>query len=261
MTKRALVASCNQLRSHLRAKGYATDEEFDAIWPDRKNAPKDVWWECRCQLLRFMGRAEWLYARSPEAEEQVLATLRSEPVQLTLLTGERVSVYPKCFDALLWFREMDFLLRYVWTQSEALKMGLEEGTLENLTVDPRELLERTSAEVSDIEATLACAACQKGTNIDAAAARAHPYPFNDMESLDLIRIHKTFIDVNASRMALSNTIVPQRSSSTGEPMSWNVFFSSMSRHLKKDVATLMSEPSLAALLTQVHLSAPTGLED
>lgn len=259
MTKRALVANCNQLRSHLSAKGYATEEEFDVFWPERKNAPKDVWWECRCQLMRFMGRAEWLYSRSPEAEEQVLATLRDDPVHINLLTGGSVDVYPKCFDALLWFREMDFVLRFLWTHAESLKQGMESGTLEELTVDPFDLLKRTEAEVSRVEYMLTAAACQPGLGIDREAAAVAGAPFIEMESLDIIRIHKTFVDVNAARMGLANTIVPHKASS-GEPMSWNVFFSSMSRHMKKDVSTLMRDHSLSSLLTQVHLSAPTGLE-
>ena len=107
---------------------------------------------------------------------------------------------------------------------------------------------------------LTAAACQPGLGIDREAATRRVPPFDDMESLDIIRIHKSFIDVNAARMGLANTIKPQQSAGGGEPMSWNVFFSSMSRFLKKDVATLMQDHSLASLLTQVHLSAPTGLE-
>jgi hypothetical protein len=76
----------------------------------------------------------------------------------------------------------------------------------------------------------------------------------------MIRIHKTFIDVNAGRLGLAQTIVPQKSATKDEPMSFNVFFASMSKHLGKDVAVLMRDHSLASLLTQIHLSAPTGLE-
>ena len=261
MTKRGLVANCDQLRSHLRAKGYATDAEFDAIWPARKNAPKDDWWEVRCQLMRFMGRAEWLYSRSPEAEEQVLATLRDDPVPLHMLTGERVEVYPKSFDALLWFRTMDFALKFVWVHTEGLKIAMESGELKEGDFDPIELMHRGDAETSRILKLMAAAACQPGLNIDADAAENAGPPFDDLESLDLIRIHKTFIDVNAGRLGLAQTIVPQKSASAGgEPMSFNVFFASMSKHLGKDVSALMRDHSLAALLTQVHLSAPTGLE-
>ena len=107
---------------------------------------------------------------------------------------------------------------------------------------------------------MAAAACQPGLGVDRKAAENAGPPFDNLESLDLIRIHKTFIDVNAGRLGLAQSIMPQKSATSSEPMSWNVFFASMSKHLNKDVSTLMCDHSLASLLTQVHLSAPTGLE-
>lgn len=261
MTKRELVASCNQLRSHLRARGYASDQELADIWPARQNARKDDWWSCRCQLLRFMGRAEWLYSRSPEAEQEVLATLRDEPVPLHLLTGHRVQVYPKSFDALLWFRSMDFALEFIWLRTETLKYGMESGEIVPGDYDPQELIQRGDSEVSRILRVLATAACQEGLGVDPEAAEVAGPPFDDLESIDLIRIHKTFVDVNATRLGLAQTILPHKTGGNGSgPLSWNVFFSSMARNLKEDVRDLMRDRSLASLLTQVHLAAPTGLE-
>lgn len=261
MTKRELVASCNQLRSHLKARGYASDEELANIWPARQNARKDDWWACRCQLLRFMGRAEWLYSRSPEAEEEVLATLRDEPVPLHLLTGQRILVYPKSFNALLWFREMDWALRFLWERSEAIRWSLENNQIERQDWDPSELLMRCQVEEDRILRVMSAAACQPGLSVDPEAAENAGAPFDDLESLDMIRIHKTFVDVNATRLGLAETIVPSKTSKNGSgPLSWNVFFSSLSKNLKVDMRDLMEDRSLASLLTQVHLSAPTGLE-
>lgn len=262
MTKRELVANCGQLRSHLLARSYVGAEEMASIWPKR-NASKDAWWECRCQLMRFMGRAEWFNTQSPEAEEELLKSLREEPEWLTLLDGTRVAVYPKSFAALLWFRTHDWILQWLHVRIEALKDGLEKGWIERGDYDPVDMLERAEKELARHLTMLAYAACMEGCDVDYDAAKKPPEHFENANPIDLYRIHEAFGRVNEKNLALVHVVRDKRGNrqSGDGPMSWNVFMATMARHLKVDVRHLMEDRSLVSILSQVYLSAPSAMDD
>jgi len=262
VTKRELVANCGQLRSHLLARSYVGEEELASIWPD-KRATKDAWWECRCQLMRFMGRAEWFNSQSAEAEEELLKSLREEPEHLTMLDGTRVSVYPKCFAALLWFRVHDWLLQWLHVRIEALKNGLENGWLERGDYDPVEILERAERELQHQLAMLAYAACMDGITVDYDAAQEPPEHFINAHPIDLYRIHEAFVKVNEKNLALVHAVRDMRGSRQqgSGPMSWNVFLSTMAKQLKVDVKHLIEDRALVSILAQVYLSAPSPTDE
>ncbi len=262
MTKRELVANCGQLRSHLLAKGYVGETEIGSIWPKR-SAAKDTWWECRCQLMRFMGRAEWFHSMSPEAEEELLKSLREEPEHLTLLDGTEVSVYPKSFAALMWFRSHDWVLQWIHLRVEAMRATLDKGTIERGDYDPADILERADAEVSRQLTMLAYAACMEGVGVDYEAAKKPPEHFAECSPVDLWRIHETFARLNSKNLALVNAVNMRKRKVNGDggPMSWNVFYSTMARHLKTDVRRLMEDRSLVSILAQIYLSTPSDMDD
>lgn len=261
MTKRELVANCGQLRSHLLARSYVGEEEVASIWPKR-SASKDAWWECRCQLMRFMGRAEWFNTQSAEAEEELLKSLREEPEWLTLLDGTRVGVYPKSFAALMWFRSHDWVLQWIHLRVEAIRAALEKGTLERGDYDPTDLIERGELEVSRQLAMMAYAACMEGNSVDYDEAKRTPEQFKNCAPIDLWRIHEAFTRVNSKNLALVHAISERKGGGGGNgSMSWNVFYASMARHLKVDVRELMDDRALVSILAQVYLSTPSGMDD
>lgn len=264
MNKRDLIADCERLQSHIRAREFASESEISTYRPENgKRASKDDWWAYRCQLLRFMGRAEWHESRRDEAEELVLKALREEPERLELLSGDTVYVQPKCFDALLWFRERDFLVQWLGVRMEAIRQAIEEGTLrEEDCPDPVELLDAGDQELAHQLACLCYAACDFGIQIDRKAVNEPPEIFRNLDSIDHLRILTAFNQVNASRLTPIPMLVgPRKADRDGNrPVGWSVFFSTTARHYKVDMRELMQNRSLPSLLAEIQLSQPTDLE-
>jgi hypothetical protein len=214
--------------------------------------------------MRFMGRAEWHQSRREEAEEEVLRALRDEPQSLMLASGETVQVYPKSFEALLWFRDKDFVVEYLHTRITALRQAIEEGTLTpEQCPQPRKLLSDGEAELGLQLAMLCYAACQPGASVDRVAAEDPSQEFRELHPLDLFRIMKAFQEVNAKRLTPIPLLLGP---GDGKPkndkvMGWNIFFATTAKHYKVDVRELMRDRSLVSLLAQVQLAQPTGLGD
>jgi hypothetical protein len=211
--------------------------------------------------MRFMGRAEWFNTQSAEAEEELLKSLREEPEWLTLLDGTRVGVYPKSFAALMWFRAHDWVLQWLHLRVEAIRIGLEKGTLERGEYDPALIIERGELEVSRQLCMMAYAACMEGNRVDYEAAKEPPQHFAECAPIDLWRINEAFARVNSKNLALVHTIAKRKSGGGNGTMSWNVFYASMSRHLKVDVRELMEDRALVSILAQVYLSTPSAMDD
>lgn len=264
MNKRDLITDCERLESHIRAREYATESEFSTYRPEKdKRASKDEWWAYRCQLLRFMGRAEWHESRRDEAEELVLKALREEPEKLELLSGETVYVQPKCFDALLWFRDLDFFVQWLWVRMEAIRGAMDDGSLrEEDCADPISLLADGDEELTYQTARLCYAACDFGIAIDREAVNDPPQMYREIDTIDALRILTAFNQVNASRLTpIPILLGPRKKDKDGNrPVGWSVFFSTTGRHFKIDARELMQNRSLASLLAEVQLSQPTDLE-
>ena len=208
-----------------------------------------------------MGRAEWFNTQSPEAEEELLKSLREEPETLTLLDGTSVGVYPKSFAALMWFRSHDWLLQWIHLRTEAIRTALEKGTIERGEYDPEDILLRGDQEVARQLSMMAYASCMPGVRVDYEAAKNPPEHFVECAPIDLWRINEAFARVNAKNLALVHAITNRKKSSSSQSMSWNVFYASMARHLKVDVRELMEDRALVSILAQVYLSTPSTMDD
>jgi len=210
-----------------------------------------------------MGRSEWHESRTEEAEALVLQALREEPEKLELMSGETVHVYPKSFDALLWFRDVDFFVQWLGVRIEALRQAIEDGTITpEMSPEPLQLIEDGDRELSLQIARLCYAACDFGIHVDREAVKEPPHHYLDLDSIDIIRILTAFNQVNASRLTPIPMIVgPRKPDKDGNrPVGWSVFFSTSARHYKVDIRELMSNRSLASLLAEVQLSQPTDLD-
>lgn len=233
------------------------------MWP-KAGAAKDKWWECRCQLMRFMGRAEWLHSHSDEIEEELLKSMRDEPLVLYLVGGERISVYPKGFDALMWFRAHDWALEWMHVRCEHIKHLLETGKIKPPTeddfYDPLEIIEGTEREIGHQLAMMAYACTMPGPTIDYDAVTDPPEMFRDLHPADMVRVYKAYVELNQTRLNLAETVVRRvyggKKKHSSRPMSWNVFLPTMARQLRVDVKELMRDRSLVSVLAQVYLTQP-----
>jgi len=209
-----------------------------------------------------MGRAEWHQSRREEAEEEVLKALQDEERHMLLVNGDPIAVYPKSFEALLWFRNKDFTVEFLAVRMEALRQAIEEGTLTpEQCPQPRKLLADGEAELGYQFATLCYAACTPGPSIDREAVEDPPENFRELHPIDVMRIMGAFQEVNAKRLTpIPLLLGPTGSTNTKEKsMGWNVFFATTAKHYKVDVRDLMRDRSLVSLLAQVQLAQPTEL--
>jgi hypothetical protein len=228
-------------------------------------AKKDDWWETRCQLMRMMGREDWHTSKREVAEEEILKAINDVKLPVALLNGDLVAVYPKSFDALLWFREHDYVL--MWMQSRAdffREVYLNDNVPD--AEEPFTLLMKLDEEVSYHTRLMAYAACQPARSVDRTEFEREdfdiPPPFDDsIDPIDLVRILRAFWEVNVTRLNLLPYLVgPRKEKDTQKRMSWNVFFATMAMNRKMDIHALMRDKSLISLLAQVRLAQP-DIED
>ena len=207
-------------------------------------------------LVAFRRREEWHVQSREEAEERLLEGQRDVPIELVLLSGLEVSVYPKSLDALLWFRSKDWLVGWIAARIEALREASDRGELAptDVGMDPPKLITAASERLSLELGRMASEACREGSRL----SEAPENPFlEDLDPLDVVRIHRAFVEVNGGRLtALEAIVKPPKPGAEGRPMSWNVFYSTLGRTMKIPAKELMTDHSVVGLLASARLGAP-----
>jgi len=273
MTKRELAGNCARLRSHIIARAFASHEELIEIWPRLcgceglspcakcLRARKEAWWETRCQLMKFMGRAEFFSSTTEEAEEEILKAANEEPKRVVLLSLDEVTVYPKCMDALQWFRMHDMGVSLLQTYMDVMSASLEEGWTEQEAEHPFDLIKRTDVEIGLQLRTMCYAACNYGIRVDREEIDSPdfelPELFANIDAIDVARLHKYFYEVNVIRLNYLPYLMGPTKPGEDKRMSWNVFYGTMANQLNSDMRSLMRDRSLVSLLAQVRLATPT----
>lgn len=260
MRKKDLIRRCEVLRGDVLARKLATEDEIRDEYPERgKRASLEDWIMYFGNLIGFRRREDWFATKADEAEGKVLEAAREIPVRLPLLSGEEVWIYPKSFDALMWFREKAYVLNWIAGRMEILKDLADRGELEaSMLPNPAEVLERASREVPYHLACLSAEACRKGVQLTDERDDP-PEMFLDLPPLDVVRIQAKFQEVNGSRLLHLEELVRSYTPGSGDergagPMSWSVFFGTMAQETETDMEVLMRDRSLLAVLSQIRLS-------
>lgn len=241
------------MQKHVLARRLATRDEVQAARPPT-NAHTIEWCKYYGQLRAWVWVQDDHPVGTELAEEEMLAALREEPVEVPLLSGELVYVYPKGIDCLLWFRQQDWLLGWLTSRVEAIHLALADDELDREQIpQPVTTLERAAIEMGMRVAAIAAVACSQGPQLDRELATNPPARFHDLSPIDLYNINRAFAEVNAGRLAQLAQLV--RTPGDGETMGWNVFLGTLSMRLKTDPAKLATDRSLVSLLAQVRLSA------
>jgi hypothetical protein len=216
--------------------------------------------------MRFMGRVDFFSSTTDEAEQQLLQAAQNEPKPIVLMSGDIVHIQPKSMEALQWLRIRDMGVAWLQAYVEVIQASLDEGWTGQDTDTSFTLLERADTEIGSQLRLMAYAVCNYGVKIDRAELDSEdfviPPPFDDIDPIDLIRVHKAFWEVNVLRLNhLPYLLGPTKPGSDSKRMSWNVFYGTMAMKLNTDMEYLMKDKSLVALLAQVRLAQPTDLED
>lgn len=253
-----LVRQCDRFEKHCLTRGLATRTEVQAARPPA-NAHTIEWCKYYGQLRAWLWVQDEVPGQRDEAEERMLAALREQPEPVPLLDGTTVHVYPKGIHALLWFREHDWLVGWLSARVEALRVGLEDGSITEADIaEPISTLERATTELGHQLAALASAACNEGPSLGVTEPSDR---FLALDPWELYRINRAFLEVNAGRMMALARIVKPPKGNDDRPMSWNVFLGTLAMKLKIDPETLAKNRSLVSLLAQVRLSARAVDED
>jgi hypothetical protein len=174
---------CEAHKSHCLARGWATEEEINSVWPTPKpawtltkytpesylkrwptgphaKAAKAIlvddtldWVRCFGYLFRFTGRKEWLKDGSPHASEELMKALHDEPLEIDLVNPvngtESVFVYPKSHWTLRWMEMNGWLYNWLFERGMVLREAADEGRIEKYKIPkPMELLEAVESELS-----------------------------------------------------------------------------------------------------------------
>lgn len=251
-------AQCENMRRHLLARRRVTDLQLAEVWPS-KRAPTEEWVRCYGTLRAWVYDEAEAQTAKGMAEEQLLAALREEPIRITLLDGTTADVHPKGLDALLWLRARSWFTEWLAARLEALREAAANGTLERSGVpEPVGTMERIERELAYQLGAIAAVATTAGPGGASYMEPGADVPerWTDMNPIDLFRVHKAFMEVNAARLdALSRIVRPTKPGESGaDRMSWNVFLSTLAMRLNEDPAKLARERSLVSLLATVRLA-------
>lgn len=269
-TKDEVYRKCKSLEKYVTTRNLADDSEIEEYRPGDKvgDGTKTEWWTYQFHLGRFLGREDNVPSQKEIAEDEILKVANDEPETLTLLrpVGDTqiVKIHPKSARALMWMDAHDWALEFFYTRREAIRQLLEQGQLrEDMFDDPPEVLIRKCAdEISYHLSCMSYGATRPGPSIDIEDAENPPEEFLEMGTLDLLMIHKKFMEVNGERIALLRHLMGDwRGQAEGdEPISWSVFLSHAAKQQGKSIVEVSRNQSLASLLVQLNLATPQ-LED
>jgi hypothetical protein len=214
--------------------------------------------------MRFMGRDDWHASRHQIAEEEILKAVQGVPKPITLMDGNVVEVHPKSFDALLWFREHDYIVQWMSSRAEFFRELYLNDNITEVEV-PFTLLMRLDNEVTFQMQLMAYAACQDSVSVNRQEVESEffniPPPYDTLDTIDLVRIMQGYWEVNVSRLNLLPYLTgPRKPGSDNKRMGWNVFFSTLAMKLNTDMQPLMHDKPLISLLAQIQLAQP-DIED
>lgn len=282
-TKRGLVRWCTTLRSMLLTREMVTEEEMQGLWPgdcgcvgkptacaECRAEPLWDWMKCHGDLRATQGRLEARPGEREHADVEMLRAAREEPASVALMDRDEVGVrewtaraYPKALGPLMEFAERDWTVQWLVWRKHVLRKAMEADELDpRKTPQPRQLVQKVSAEIAYQLQVLAQAAMQPGPDVDWEAAENLEPRVERMDVFDLARLHTAFMEVNVGRIRLTRALQPPQKPGRdgGGRMTWSVFGAQYARAMKIRPAVFMREVSLAGALAQVQLSAPT-LED
>lgn len=269
-SKSQLVSTCSRLRNHVLSRGLAGEDELLEHWPGtcRCSLKRDAtcgsctsrskhdWYMVHSQLLRMMGRGEYLSGDTEEADEQLLKQINQEPKTLTLIDGDTLTVYPKGLRALLFVRDRDWLCSWLATNAELIREAVTEN---RQTIDkPISTLDMIEQEIADQMATILAVATTPGPDFDRRAVETPSEKLKTLAPLDLHRLNRAFFKVNVPHLHLIEFVAgPQKPAEEGGGrMSWSVFYSRAGKAKGVDAQSLMRNQSLASLLIELRLAQP-----
>jgi hypothetical protein len=263
MNRAKLIEHCDRLRSHILSREWAAEEEIGEIWPKQRD-PKDKWIECFGHLRFFMGRAEAAQNRIDNADQKLLAALNQDPIPVPLAESLQTKVYPKSFNALLWFHHRDVVVTILQGRLNVLDHIIENNLPEKLQIENiwslREMIE---VEIGRLLTVMAYAATTPGVGIDVEAVESPPEMFQNLSPQELVLIHQAFFEANVNRISLipylsitsRNDEDRTKKTNSKRRLSWSVFGSEMANIFKTDVSDILNNRSLTALLAQIRLGA------
>jgi len=249
-----LLRQSERIEKHVLARRLASENEVQAARPP-KNAHTIEWCQYYGQLRAWVWGQDSAPGSRDIAEERLLSALREVPEEVVLSNGSTVSVYPKSIDALLWFRERDWLLAWLLSRIDALHLAMADDEVDrNDFPTPVTSLQQATRELSHQLACMASVACTKGPALPLNPNEPDVL-FTDLEPHDLLKINSAFLEVNAGRMAALSLIVkpPKSNGDSDGRMSWNVFVGTLAMRLKTEPERLAKDRSLVSLLAQVRL--------
>lgn len=293
MNHTQLVKWCGRLRSHLLHMEQATLEEIREAWPRsecdcvRKPEPckecraylaeesedglADEWLKCLGDYRHMQGRARGTPTRREEADAELLKAARDEPVPVSVWappgddgtgpTKLELEAWPKSTSALMGFADRDWCIQWLIWRRETLRKAMENDALDpSTTPQPRELLRRAGEEIAHQLAVLCAAATQEGPAVDWEVAQSPPEAIQRLGPTEVAQVHQAFMEANAWRLTMLDTLVAPRSQTEEKPMSWSVFGATYSNRMDMPPKKFMEEVSLASALAQIRLGQP-DLED
>lgn len=246
-----LIQQITELAKTCRIRGLASDEEIKAAFPS-EDADE------RVLIIAYGQFRSWrwvddLNSGKLDAQDKVMAALRDVPATVMLTDGTEIKVYPKSMDCLLWFRERDWLLGYLTNFLSDLKTAIASGSLPKTIRQPTRLRDQIVSELATQFALIAGCCTAEGPELQKPVK-----PLEGLTPIDYYLLHQGFVECNSSRLlALDNIVSPTGGKGhTG----WNVFYGTMSQKLGVPAKELMSNQSLASLVTEARLATPS-LED
>ncbi len=253
--KRWLRRACDDMRKHIAARRVRSEAEIAREIPSAR-APIIEWVRAYGTLRALVWHEATGPGRSAQAEDAMLAALRDEPQEVTLLSGDIVRVYPKGLDSLLWFRHHDWFVEWMAPRVATLRDAVANHATEGLAT-PITTLEHAQTEL----AYQIGAFCAEATNPGPAKGEWAtdnadlPELWKDVNPHDVVQVHRAFMECNATRLqALDHIVRPQKADNSDRPMSWNVFVASMAMRLNIDPKTLARDRPLVSLLATVRLA-------
>lgn len=264
MKKRDLIEACKTLKGHAIARHLGTPEEVTGYWPERgEKAPLGEWVRCYAQLTRINGRQEFMQPGNEYAVSQLMGALSSEPIDLTLDSGESVKVYPKSYHALRVLEAQSWWIEWLGVRVMAIQESAKNYEAEVEAGNPRPLGSVTEPEgvltaaINEIDhrmSVMCWVACWDGGGIPWAGDEVPPPSvvpalFRDLSPLDIERIQKATVQVNIARLRY----LP-RLGESGKGVTPDVFFATRAKNTGRPMRELMMDEPLAQQIAEVSLA-------